>query len=125
MNYLTTIGAVVVTLALTFYSIGIITEQRTRLISARVIGFVSFGLLFDITATVLMIVGSSRPMFTWHGIIGYCALTLMMIDTTFLWQHRLMHSTETLVARRIHLYSRFAYTWWVAAYITGALLVAI
>lgn len=116
-------GTTIVNLALIFYSIGIITEQIRHTVSKRVLVFVSIGLLFDITATILMIIGSENPAFTAHGILGYSSLTGMLIDAILLWRLRLKNGLNFRVPRGLHWYTRIAYAWWLAAYITGALIV--
>jgi uncharacterized repeat protein (TIGR03987 family) len=117
------IGSTVVTLALLFYSIGIITEQRKKVISKKVLLFLTLGLISDITATACMIIGSSNSPFTFHGFIGYAALLAMIIETTLAYRFNSTNGASTQVTKGLHLYSRFAYVLWVAVYITGSLLV--
>ena len=116
-------GTIIVTFALLFYAIGVIAEQRRHQVTAIAIGFITAGLVCDITATALMIIGSSRSGFTLHAILGYSSLTGMLIDGILLWRWRLRRGNEA-VPRALHLYSRYAFIWWVLAYITGGLLVA-
>jgi hypothetical protein len=125
MNTLLKIGTSVVFLALTSYSIAIITEQTKKILSKRVLLFITLGVLLDITATVCMILGSSKGGLTLHGFIGYSSLLGMFIDAVLLWRLQLKNGTGTVVPRGIHLYSRYAYLWWVIAFITGGLLVAL
>ena len=125
MNTLLKIGTSVVFLALTSYSIAIITEQTKKILSKRVLLFITLGVLLDITATVCMILGSSKGGLTLHGFIGYSSLLGMFIDAVLLWRLQLKSGTGTVVPRGIHLYSRYAYLWWVIAFITGGLLVAL
>jgi hypothetical protein len=125
MNPILLAGSLIVTLALISYSIAIISEQRTGLISRRVILFLTAGLVLDITATIFMIAGSPNSPFTFHGFVGYSALTVMVIETLLIWKHYRRSGLNSRVPGRVHLYSRFAYIWWVLAYITGALLVAL
>ena len=51
-------------------------------------------------------------------------LAVVLIDFLGYWRHRLAHGDE-IVPRGLHLFSRFAYLWWVVAYVTGAALVAL
>lgn len=121
----TIISAVsVVTVALICYSIGVITEQRKAAISKRVLLFITAGVVLDITSTALMIFGSTNTPLTVHGVIGYTALLLMLIDAILVWRHWLTMSGET-VSRRLHMYTRIAYGWWVVAYIVGAVMSAV
>ncbi len=125
MNPILIAGSVIVTLALISYSIAILTEQRTGIISKRVLVYLSVGLALDITATVCMIIGSPNSPFTFHGFIGYSALAVMIVETFLIWYLFLKSGINASVPRAHHLYSRYAYAWWVIAYITGGLLVAL
>lgn len=115
-------GTTIVNLALISYSIAVITEQRRHRVIPRVRLFLTLGVILDIIATVCMIIGSSNSPFTLHGILGYSSLAAMSLDAALLWRHWLRHGEE-VVPRSLHIYSRYAYLWWIAAYITGAALV--
>lgn len=123
MKPLAIFAATVVTLALISYSIAIITEQRKKLVINRVLIFLTMGVVLDISATIMMIIVSENSPFTIHGLLGYSSLTLMLIDAVLLWRFRISKGAGTIVSRPLHLYSRVAYMWWVAAYITGTMLV--
>lgn len=125
MKTILLVGSIVVTLALIFYSIGIITEQRKRRINSFVLTFISLGLIFDITATVCMIIGSTNSPFTFHGFIGYTGLLAMIIENIVAYKFYFKNEKDAEVSKGIHLYSRFAYLLWVGVYITGSLLVAL
>jgi len=122
MNTLLLVGSIVVFLALTSYSIAIITEQIKRKISNRVLIFLTLGIALDIIATLCMIIGSPNSPFTIHGFIGYSALAVMLIDAIAIWNFKLKNDSEAVVGKKLHLYSLFAYLWWVVAFITGAVL---
>ena len=123
MKIYSMIGSFVVIIALVLYSIGFAKEQRKKLISSRVLLFYTLGVFFDISATTLMIMGSSKG-FTFHGFIGYSSLLGMSIDTFLLWRQNLKKGPYMKVSKGLHIYSRIAYICWVAAFITGGLLVA-
>ena len=125
MKTVSMIGSVVVTLALIFYTFGFVKEQRKKKVTPRVLLFYTTGVLLDVIATTLMIIGSSNGMLTIHGFIGYSSLTGMLIDTFLLWRHNLKYGGGTDVSKNIHIYSRVAFIWWVIAYITGGLLVVV
>ncbi len=125
MNKFSLFGIIIVQLALIFYSIAIITEQRKKLVSGFVLSFLTTGVVFDITATAFMILGSSHGFFTLHGVLGYSSLVGMFTDSVIIWRFYRKNAPGTMVTRPVHLFSRFAYIWWIAAYITGALLVAL
>lgn len=115
-------GATIVTLALISYSIGIISEQVKKKIIPRVLIFITIGVVLDVTATVFMILGSKNSPFTVHGFIGYSALFLMLIELVRIWRAYSSYGIRADVPKSVHLYSRFAYIWWVVAYITGSLI---
>ena len=119
------IGSFIVTLALVFYSIGFTRERKKHLVTKGVLSFYSIGVSLDITATIFMIVGSTKGLITPHGLIGYSSLLGMLTDTLILWRHYLKKGPGKNISRPVHLFSRFAYIWWIIAYITGGLLVAI
>ena len=67
MKTISMFASMVVTLALLCYSIGFFKERKKRLITASVLSFYTVGVLFDICATIMMILGSSKGMLTIHG----------------------------------------------------------
>ena len=123
MNPYTLIGSITITAALLAYSIAVITEQVKKKINKVVLIFLSLGLILDIAATSLMIIGSSNSVFTLHGAIGYSALLTMMIDTYLIWRNYLKLGEN--IGKSLHLFTRIAYLWWIIAFITGSLLVAL
>ena len=123
MNIFLSYGTKIVILALIAYSVAILTEQKIHRVSNRVLIFLTLGIVLDVIATTFMILGSGNTPFTLHGFIGYSSLGAMLIDTVLIWRHRLASSAEEDVPKRLHLYSRYAYIWWIIAFITGGLLV--
>ena len=117
------VGSTVVTLALIFYSIAIITEQRKKIINNFILSFLVIGVLADISATIMMIIGSSTKGISMHGLLGYSALAVMLIDAILLLRLKAKAGLGSEVPKKLHLYSRIAYSWWVIAYITGTILV--
>ena len=125
MNPLLQAGTIIVFFALISYSIAIITEQRQKIVSRKVLLFLTLGVTLDIIATTFMILGSSKGGFTLHGFIGYSSLLGMSIDAVLMWRLKLKNGFDSPVPQKVHLYSRYAWIWWVLAFITGGLLVAI
>lgn len=124
MNPLSRTGAVIVVFALAAYTLAVVPEQRRRRVTARVLAFLTVGALLDVTATLFMILGSSKGAFTLHGLLGYSSLAAMIVDTLLMWRLARGAGLGAGVPRGLHLYTRAAYLWWVAAFITGGLLVA-
>jgi len=88
-----------------------------------VILFLTLGILLDITATAFMIIGSNKGGFTLHGLIGYSSLLGMLIDTLLMWRLVSKSGINATVPNRLHKFSRYAYLWWVIAFVTGGFLV--
>lgn len=114
----------VVTCALIFYSIGVITEQRRKAVVTAVLVFLTGGVVLDVSATALMIAGSTNDPFTFHGFLGYIALLLMLTDAVLIWRHHHLHG-QAAPSPRLNTYTRLAYGWWVMAYIVGAIMNAV
>jgi hypothetical protein len=124
MNPLSRTGAVIVVFALLSYTVAVVAEQRRRRLAPHVLAFLTVGVLLDVTATAFMILGSSKGAFTLHGVLGYSSLAAMIVDTGLIWRLATSAGPRAEVPRGLHRYTRFAYLWWVAAFITGGLLVA-
>lgn len=124
MNSIRMTAVLTVTVALVLYAIGTVQVHRLRRATTGVRGFLTAGLVFDLVATILMILatGSVRP--TVHGWLGYSALALMGVDVALIWRH---HSGrgDAGIPRGHHLYAMLAYAWWVIAYFAGAALVMV
>lgn len=117
-------GISIVNLALISYSVAIILQSRKRVMSNQVLAFLSIGVVFDITATLCMILGTEEGPMTLHGFIGYSSLTGMVIDTIFSYRFRMKSGINAIVSKQFTRWSQTAYYYWVLAYITGALIVA-
>ena len=116
-------GTLIVNIALICYTVFIVIERRTGRSSRKVLMFLTTGIIFDATATVCMIAGSTNSPFTLHGILGYSALAAMITDSFILWKNKIRRGQNAPLSKKAHLYSLIAWCWWIAAYITGALLV--
>jgi len=124
MNSLVLTGTIIVFFALSSYSMFIYNEQRKKQVVKKVLIFLTLGIALDITATAFMILGSSKGLLTFHGVLGYSSLLGMFADTIMIWRLRLKSGLNAEIPHWLHLYSRYAYIWWVLAFITGGLLVA-
>ena len=122
MNTILITGTRIVAIALIFYSFGYFISLRKKSITNLVLLFQTLGLVTDITATILMIIGSPNSPFTIHGFIGYSSLTAMILDTFLFWRFRLI-SGNLMITRSLKVYSTIAYIWWILAFITGGLIV--
>ena len=121
INTMLFFAVIIVTFAMLFYSIAVIAEQRTSVVSRVILLFLTAGVFCDVTATILMIIGSRKIPLTVHGFIGYSALIVMLVDAILMWRLWLKRS-ETDVGSSLNVYTRLAYSWWVIAYIAGAII---
>lgn len=116
-------GTTIVNLALISYSVFIYSERKAKQPTKKVLTFLTIGVILDITATICMITGSSNSPFSVHGILGYSSLAGMLTDAVLIWRTRITEGKDGKISPAVHKYSLVAFCWWVAAYITGALLV--
>lgn len=122
MNPILLTGTAVVTLALISYSISFIIQARGRRISANVLAWQTAGIALDIIATILMIIGSRKIALTCHGVLGYSALFLQLVDTVLLWRHRGRSRRAASESKWLFHISSISYGWWLVAYIAGAFI---
>jgi hypothetical protein len=122
MAEITKVGIFFVHFALIFYTLFILFESKKQRATNIVLLLIIFAVLFDITATACMMIGTTRTYFTFHGIIGYIGLLLMIIDFILLLRYRIKAGTETLISRPLYVYSKIAYFWWLTAFITGVIV---
>ncbi len=87
--------------------------------------FLTIGIILDITATVCMVIGSAEGAMTLHGIIGYSSLAGMLADTIMSYRQVSANGLNTAITSRFNNGSKAAYLYWVIAYITGALIIAL
>ncbi|TNF44508.1 MAG: hypothetical protein EP310_03110 [Bacteroidetes bacterium] len=123
MNLLLRTGIIIVFFALASYSFAVFTIHRKKILRRRILVFLTLGVALDITATILMILGSQKGGFTLHGIIGYSSLLGMFTDAVLVWRLKIKSGSYCMIPGIISIYSRYAYFWWVIAFITGGLLV--
>jgi EamA domain-containing membrane protein RarD len=122
MAEITKIGIFFVHLALIFYTLFIIFESKKQRTTNSILLLLTLAVLFDITATTCMMIGTTRTYFTFHGIMGYIGLLMMIIDFILLLRFRIKFGTDTLISKPLNLYSKIAYYWWLTAFITGVIV---
>ena len=118
MNPLLMTGICVVLFVFGSYTTAIITQIKHGRPTAKMRGFLTAGVLLDISATTFMIIGSRKIPLTFHGILGYSALLLMATDVVLMWR-RYRQYGEGPLPKELHRYSLAAYSWWVLAFIAG------
>jgi len=122
MPKVTIAGIFFVHIALILYTLFIIFENRKQKTTKSVLVFITLAVIFDIAATTCMMIGTTRTYFTFHGILGYTGLLLMVADAVLLWNYKLKYGAEILISNSLNLFSKIAYIWWIIAFITGVLV---
>lgn len=123
MNLLSLIGAFIITLALLSYGIASITIQRFKIVTPGMLIFLTVGVILDLIAITFMIIGSSKGMFTLHGILGYSATITMIIDLILILKCYFRNGFDSVIDNSVLLYSKIAYAWYLLVYVTGSLLI--
>jgi uncharacterized protein with PQ loop repeat len=123
MKTYTLIAVVIVTLALLCYTVGTLSQQRSRRVTPAVLRFLTVGLVFDVVATIFMILGSGN-LISAHGALGYSALAGMLVEVAIAWRWRWRNGEGPITAGMAR-YARLAYGYWVVAFVSGGLLVGL
>ncbi|QIA08408.1 hypothetical protein [Draconibacterium halophilum] len=123
MNPLAIIGAFVITLSFLAYGIASISLVRFRIIGRIVLLFLTMGVLLDLIAISLMILGSKGNPFTLHGFLGALAFFVMLIGAVWCWKIYFSFGRDCRAGKNHIIYTKAAYLFWVVAYFTGSLIV--
>jgi uncharacterized repeat protein (TIGR03987 family) len=102
------ISAIVITLALVFYSIGVWSERFAKRLKPWHLVFFWLGIIFDTWGTGLMFERVGGMMFDVHGLTGVLAIVLMFVHAVW--------ATVVLVRkdeRWINSFHRFSVAVWV------------
>ena len=115
-------GIFIVNLALVSYATAILIQSRKRSITRHVLTFLTIGIIFDITSTICMIIGSGKVI-SLHGMIGYFSLAGMFTDTILSFLNVKRHGINMVLSKKFIRWSQIAFSYWVLAYITGVIIV--
>jgi len=119
MSLIILAGVVLIHVAAVLYTIFIIKELKYKRATHGVTRFITAAVIFDISATSCMMIGVDENYFTLHGVLGYTALTIMVIDAILIWKHRAKHGSEVRFSKALHRVSLYGYMLWVLAFATG------
>lgn len=122
MSHVIIAGVILIHIALVLYTVFIFKEHKYKRATKGLVGFITAAVMFDISATVCMMIGTAEQYFTLHGILGYTALTVMIIDAIFIWKHRLRHGSEVPFSDTLNRNSKLGYILWLIAFFTGEIL---
>ena len=119
------VGVIFIHIALVLYSIFIYKERKYKRATNGVVGFITVAVIFDVSATVCMMIGTVENFYTLHGILGYTALFVMLVDAFFIWRHRIRLGAEVPFSDTLNRNSKLGYILWLVAFGTGELLAVI
>ena len=115
-------GVILIHVALVLYTVFIFKEHKHKRATTGVLVFITTAVTFDISATICMMIGTAEKYFTLHGILGYTALFVMIIDATFIWKHRNRFGSEVPFSKTLNRNSKLGYILWLIAFTTGEML---
>lgn len=118
MNIFLIVGIGLVNFAFIFYTIFFIRKLKKKILNSKSMIILFIGILFDISATLFMIIGSKNVELTFHGIVGYIALIGMIIDFLIIFYH---FKKVKSIPRQLSIYTNLIYFWWISIYIYGFL----
>ena len=123
MNPVLMVGISIVNIALILYTSAFIIALRKKIVSKLFYSVLFAGVLFDITATTFMIIGSSQSPLTIHGLIGYSSLGLMITEAINYFLVVRKNGFGKAFSKKSFRVFATIYVYWILAYITGAIIV--
>jgi uncharacterized repeat protein (TIGR03987 family) len=111
------IGVASVIMALIFYTITIFLNHRKKIVTRKMIITQGLGLSLDIIGTTAMFMIRPGISLSFHGIIGFVALTLMIVEFGLLTRFK-----EEGISKNFLLYSKVAYIIWLIVFFYGVLM---
>jgi len=111
------IGALLMSVALILYTIGIAMTVLTGTVKKRQVILQIFAVCSDMLGTICMIVNSNGQFIPvdFHGGIGYIALSGMIVDLVFV----IKHQKNERIAISLRIYSAFIWLLWTISYSMG------
>jgi len=119
------VGVIFIHIALVLYSVFIYKERKYKRATKGVLGFITAAVIFDVSATICMMIGTVEKYFTLHGILGYTAVVVMITDAIFIWKHWNKHGSEVPFSDTLNRNSKLGYILWLIAFGTGEMLAVI
>ena len=122
MSYVIIAGVILIHIAFILYSVFIYKEHKYKRATNGLLVFITAAVLFDISATVCMMIGTAEKYFSLHGILGYTALAVMVTDAIFIWRHYNKFGSEVPFSKTLNRNSKLGYILWLIAFFTGEML---
>lgn len=112
-----------ITMALIFYTIGVWSEHRAKVLMPKHLAFFWLGLCFDATGTELMshmASGSGGGLMTLHGITGMIAIILMLVHAV--WATAVMIRKDEQMMHTFHRFSITVWVIWLVPFVLGMIM---
>ncbi|EQK46925.1 MULTISPECIES: HsmA family protein [Paraclostridium] len=116
-----------ITLALVFYTIGVFSERKAKVLNKNHVITFYLGLICDTTGTFLMsqiaksgVSGISETSAMIHGITGTIAILLMLFHAV--WATWVLYKNDKEKQRVFHKFSIFVWCVWLIPYVIGAII---
>lgn len=110
-------GAILITLALVFYTIGVWGERFAGRLKGRHLIFFWLGLVCDTTATTIMLEFAGASKANVHGVTGMTAILLMIIHA--LWATIVWARKDEQALINFHKFSIVVWAIWLVPYFSG------
>ena len=112
-----------ITLALIFYTIGVWSEHRAKVLKPVHLVFFWLGLICDTAGTMMMsrlAEGSSGGLMSAHGITGMIAIILMMIHAV--WATAVLIRNDEKAKHTFHKFSIMVWIIWLIPFVLGMMM---
>lgn len=121
MNLQLVLAIIAITLALVFYTIGVFSERKAKLLEKKHVYLFLIGLIFDGTGTTIMNRIASKSAttsgFSIHEVTGAIALLLMLAH--LLWAVFVLWKGNDKAKENFHKFSIVVWLFWLIPYIAG------
>ncbi len=117
---MTVLSAIVITLALVFYTIGVWSERFAGRLKVWHLVFFWLGIVFDTWGTGMMFERVGGMMFDVHGLTGLLAIVLMFIHA--LWATVVVMRKDERWINRFHRFSVTVWVIWLIPYFSPMFL---
>lgn len=109
-------------LAATLYTVAVFGERAAHVLKPWHLGLFWLGLVFDTTGTTLMARIAGGWKWDVHGVVGLTAVALMLLHS--LWATIVLVLKKESALQGFHRFSIHVWALWMAAFISGIVLVA-
>ncbi|PIF05795.1 MAG: hypothetical protein CSA36_05205 [Draconibacterium sp.] len=123
MSFIFIVGAFFMAFSLLFFGIATISIMRFKILSLWILLLMTLGMIFDVTAIILMIKGAKDLVFSLHRLLGYTAEIAMAVSLFMVWREFARKGLNSTISSKVIRITKIAYLWWLVIYIAGSLMV--